>query len=50
MGVEQDADEEGEEGEAPGSFVGRAVHTVESLMRDSYYSTSILVALFLLRE
>lgn len=44
-------DGEGED-EAPGSggIVGRALHAVEELMRNSYYSTSILVALFMLRE
>ena len=30
--------------------VGRALQSLEGLMRDTYYSTSILVALFLMRE
>ena len=51
MGVEQEAEgEDGASGALVGGVVGRALHAVEDLMRDSYYSTSILVALFLLRE
>lgn len=54
VGVENEADSGEVEGgdEAPGSggIVGRALQAVEEVMRDSYYSTSILVALFMLRE
>ena len=39
----------GEQPEASG-VVGRALQSLEGLMRDTYYSTSILVALFLMRE
>lgn len=48
MGVEEE-EEVAEQPEASG-VVGRALHSLEELMRDTYYSTSILVALFLLRE
>lgn len=47
VGVEQ-AEEEGDLESA--GVVGRALHALEDLLRDSYYSTSILVALFLMRE
>lgn len=54
VGVEHEAEPgEGEGGsEAPGDggVMGRALQAVEDLMRNSYYSTSILVALFMLRE
>ncbi len=47
MGVEQ---EEVEGEPASRGVVSRALHSVEGLLRDSYYSTSIYLALFMLRE
>ncbi|KAL4425872.1 hypothetical protein ABPG75_009888 [Micractinium tetrahymenae] len=52
-GVEHEVEPgDGQGGEEPGSggIVGRALHAVEEVMRNSYYSTSILLALFMLRR
>ncbi len=47
MGVEQ---EEVEGQPATEGVVSRALQSLEEVLRSSYYSTSILVALFMMRE